>query len=122
MGKNTFFCFVLSFLIFFGCKGLDESQITGEWQATKVLDNNRIASVDLSNTNLSFLENRQFDYQASAFEKYRGSYQLRKDLLILSSQEPVDTFRCQIIELDEDEITLRMNHEGVERKVVFSRS
>ena len=118
---NAGLILALSLWCFAACQNISVEEIEGSWKAIKVLDEGDSIAVDLSVATLSLASDQTFNYQLTTREHLYGSYQIKSDLLQLHCENPPDTIRVQILELTPEEMLLRMNHDGIERKITLIR-
>ena len=102
------------------CQKIEKAQLLGTWKAVAVIDAGDTIAADLSQTRLSLNQDDEFTYQQTAREVFSGSFQLQRDILSMLNETAQDTFRVQVLEINTDQLKLRMNHDGIERLVVFA--
>ncbi len=115
------FSLPLGFLFVYCGHQIDQEDLYGNWQALTVVDAGDTVTADLSSAQLVLKEDGNFSYQATPLDHYQGIYELKQDLISLFSAEPADTFVVQVLEVDQKELHLRMNHKGVERLLSMKR-
>jgi len=116
-------CPFLVFLAFatMSCQEQIPKNMWGDWSADLVVEMGDTLSLDLSNVHLQFIEEeRQFSYRHTQLDSLSGTFDLDEDLVFLYIDAPKsDTIVVELDELEDDELVLRMNHEGKERFVTF---
>ncbi|NND06682.1 MAG: hypothetical protein HKN87_09910 [Saprospiraceae bacterium] len=100
------------------CTTISEEALLGTWKPIWVTEGSDTVQADLSKVALKISDQQQFHYQITSSEMMSGSFQLSSNLLKLYSDMPQpDTTIVQILDLQEDQLLLRMNYEGKERKM-----
>jgi hypothetical protein len=101
--------------LFWGCDQIEEVDLLGDWKPLLLTQGQDSLDVDLSKTSLTFSDNAQYIYRKTAFEMVSGQYAIDYPILYLFPNTQTDTSRLQILNLENDTLTLRMNHQNNER-------
>lgn len=121
MARYLFWITLLAGLLS-GCGSITEEALIGTWKPLWVTEGEDTIQADLSKVVLELRENQKFRYQITATEMMSGTYQLNSNLLKLYNQVPEpDTTIVQVLDLQGDQLVLRMNFEGNERKMKLIR-
>jgi len=121
MAKHLFYITLLSGIIV-GCGSITEEALLGSWRPMWVTEGEDTIQADLSKVLLELTEDQKFSYQITATDRMSGTYQLNSNLLILYNEKPEpDTMIVQVLDVQADQLVLRMNSEGNERKMKLIR-
>ena len=114
---------VIILLIFMGisCQQYSSDALAGTWKAVHVVEENDTLDLDLSNVKLTF-DAKHFRYRHTLRDSMSGTFDLTRGLINLYVQNPEkDTIIIQLSELTDEDLVLRMNHEGKERFVTMHK-
>ena len=116
MGRQVLFWGVICWIG--ACTSISEEALQGTWKPIWVTEGTDTVEADLSKVALKISAQQQFHYQITSSEMMSGTYQLSSNLLKLYSDVPeTDTTIVQILDLQGNQLLLRMNYEGKERKM-----
>ncbi len=121
MDKALRFLCIWSGCYLMGCNSVNQADLIGTWKASVVLEQGDTVPADLSATLLTLSEGSTFQYQMTPVSQMDGSYYLQSDILQLLDQATGDTIKVHVINYQDSAMTLRMNHEGTERHIVFDK-
>ena len=109
------FLMLIALSLFWGCDHVENIDLLGDWKPFLLKQGQDSLDVDLSKTRLTFSDNAQYIYRKTAFDMVSGQYILDYPILYLYPNTETDTSRLHILNLENDTLTLRMNHQNNER-------
>ena len=118
--KRKFLALGCALYLVWGCASVQEHDLLGTWKPFELVDNDSLA-VDLSKSELRFKNGTQYVYQKTALEIVSGQYKVDYPILYLYPNTAADTARLQILKLEEEVLTLRMNNRGKEQILKLKR-
>ncbi len=121
MGK-FFFTVLLGISLLLACRDHSSEALTGSWRANSVVEEGDTLDLDLANVFLDFTKDRHFHYKHTQLDSLSGTFKLADGLINLHVLSPsADTIIIQLMDLTDESMILRMNHDGRERLVTMVR-
>jgi len=113
-------CLILLYCL--ACQRSGKRIIIGDWQAALLVEGSDTVASDLSQIRLKFSESDQFVFRKTMIDSISGMYTIENFRLTLLDDNGRDTLLVQILPGAQNEIALRMNHDGKEQILYLRRN
>jgi len=119
--RNTYII-LLGILYLTGCSNPYETQIIGDWTATKITEEGEELNVDAQEVQLSLKTNGDYSYNSTLKYKEAGSWFLDENLLFTNDTvHKAGQKAVMILSVQEDTLVIKMEEKGKERLLTLTK-
>lgn len=117
-------------IIFFSCIILmsqsctiEESQLSGSWQAVQFYENGQSTNVPLNEVKLTFSPNNLYQFQSMGFYSEAGKWRCASNYLILkdTTANPPTERMLKVLYQSSDSLKIRMDRNGAEQVLFLGK-
>lgn len=123
--RCIFFSIISICCLFTNCLQISatDERVCGEWVGAKIYQNSKLDIRQVKHIHLHLAENGAYEFSSFQGQKEKGSYHFSKDndKLFLRPNSRLTSYYLEVKKLENDSLTLKMNHNGDDILAVFAK-